>query len=440
MKRRFSLMFVLVVVLLAIVTSVHAQDVVTIRYQLWDTNQLPPYQQCADLFQEQNSGIQISVEQLGWDDYWTGITTGFISGEAPDVFTNHLAKYPEFVALEQLVDIQPWIERDGVDTSIYYPGLADLWGRDGARYGLPKDWDTIAVIYNVALLEAAGIDPAIMDEWTWNLEDGGTFQETIAALTLDANGNNGLSADFDAANVVQYGFATDGMGGAYGQTQWSALAVSTGWTFNDGPWSTQYYYDDERFIGTAQWWADLALVHGFAPTLDQVTSLGSLALFQAGNVALEFNGSWMIGSYLSSEFEVGFARLPAGPEGRRSMFNGLADSIWVGSQHQEEAWAWVKFLASADCQMIVGESGVVFPAIPAAAELSQQVRADAGVDVSAFTLQAAEENGTFLFPIADFAGEISTIMTEAMDSIGLGESAAADVLPAANEEINALFQ
>ena len=32
------------------------------------------------------------------------------------------------------------------------------------------------------------------------------------------------------------------------------------------------------------------------------------------------------------------------PNGRKSMFNGLADSIWVGSKHQDEAWKWVKFL------------------------------------------------------------------------------------------------
>jgi multiple sugar transport system substrate-binding protein len=413
---------------------------VTIRYWLWDTNQLPPYQECADLFQSQNPGIEIAIEQLGWDDYWTGISTGFISGEAPDVFTNHLAKYPEFVSLEQLVDIQPLVERDGVPTDIYYPGLADLWSREGARYGLPKDWDTIAVVYNVALLEAAGVDPAIMDEWTWNPEDGGTFMQTIAQLTIDANGNNGLSPDFDPANVVQYGFIPATMGGFSGQTQWSGLAVSTGWYFINEIWGDTYFYDDPRFIATVQWWADLWLVHGFSPALDQQNSLGAVALFGAGNGAMAFIGSWEIGTYLANEFDVAFGRLPAGPEGRRSMFNGLADSIWVGTQHLEESWAWVRFLAAADCQNIVGESGVVFPAIPEAAELSQQVRADAGVDVSPFTLQAAEENGTFLFPITDFGGEIATIMTEAMDSIGLGEAAAADVLPAANAEINALFQ
>lgn len=439
MKTRYSILSVLVLMLMGMFSTVSAQDPVTINYVLWDTNQLPPYQECADVFEAANPGISINIEQLGWDDYWTLITTGFISGEAPDVFTNHLAKYPEFVELQQLVDIQPLVERDGVPTDIYYPGLADLWTRDGARYGLPKDWDTVAVIYNADMLEAAGIDPATMNDWTWNLEDGGSFMETVAALTLDANGNNGLSPDFDPENVVQYGFIPDGMGGGYGQTQWSPFAVSTGWTFNNGVWGDEYYYDDPRFIDTIQWWADLSLVYGYAPSFADVSSLGSVALFQSGEGAMTINGSWQIGTFLGSDFNVGFGRLPAGPEGRKSMFNGLADSIWVGTEHLEESWSWVKFLASADCQNIVGESGVVFPAIPEAASMSQQMRADAGVDVSAFVDQANEEGGTFLFPIADYAGNITTIMNEAMDNIGLGQASAADVLPDANAEINDLF-
>lgn len=440
MKRRFSLLFAVLVALMALVTSVSAQDGVTVKYVLWDTNQLPAYQECATQFQAANPGITISIEQLGWDDYWTGISTGFISGTAPDVFTNHLAKYPEFVELGQLVDLQPLVERDGVATDIYYPGLADLWTRDGGRYGLPKDWDTVAIVYNAEMLEAAGIDPASLNELTWNLEDGGTFMQTIAALTLDANGNNGLSPDFDKTNVVQYGFIPDTMGGAYGQTQWSPFTASLGWTYNNGVWGDEYYYDDPRFIDTVQWWADLALEYGYSPAFADITSLGSSSLFQAREGALTMNGSWMIGTFLASEFPVGFARLPEGPEGRKSMFNGLADSIWVGTQHLEESWSWVKFLGSAACQDIVGASGVVFPAIPEAATASQQMRAEAGVDVSAFVDQANEEGGTFLFPIADYAGEITTIMTEAMDLVSLGQAKAADVFPDANAEINDLFQ
>jgi multiple sugar transport system substrate-binding protein len=86
--------------------------------------------------------------------------------------------------------------------------------REGKRYGLPKDWDIIAVFYNADLLTAAGIDPAIMKDWTWNAQDGGTFEETIAKLTLDANGKNGLDPAFDKTNVVQYGFVHQGGGGS----------------------------------------------------------------------------------------------------------------------------------------------------------------------------------------------------------------------------------
>ncbi len=437
---RFLLVVALVAMLLSAVMVVGAQDPVTIRYSLWDTNQLPPYETCAQNFMAANPGIVVQIEQLGWDDYWTGISTGFISCDAPDTFTNHLAKYPEFVELGQLIDIQPLVERDAVATDIYYPGLADLWTRDGARYGLPKDWDTVAVIYNQTLTEAAGVTEEELNNATWNPDDGGTFEEIIARLTVDANGNNGLSPDFDKANVVQYGTVYGGMGGPYGQTEWSWLAMTTGFEVNNGVWGDEYYYDDPRFAATIQWMADLWLEKGYAPPLEEQTSLGRTALFQAGNVGLIVDGSWMIGTHVANAFPVGFARLPIGPEGRKSMFNGLADSIWVGTQHPEESWQWIKYLASPECQMVVGESGVVFPAIPEAVEASLAVREAAGVDVSAFVAQADEEGGTFLFPITDFGGEINTIMNETMDSIGLGQTDAASALQAANEEVNDLFQ
>ena len=127
---RFFTVSILAMTLLLLVGGVAAQDKVSIRYWLWDTNQLPPYQECANNFMAENPGIEVLVEQLGWGDYWTGITTGFVSGDSPDVFTNHLAKYPEFVVLGQIYDIQPWVERDGVPTDIYYPGLAELWTKD----------------------------------------------------------------------------------------------------------------------------------------------------------------------------------------------------------------------------------------------------------------------------------------------------------------------
>src|SRR5690606_4276838 len=145
------------------------------------------------------------------------------------------------------------------DVNQYEGELADLWSRDGARYGLPKDWDTIAVVYNEDALSAAGLDPSVFDEWTWNPDDGGSFQEIVAQLTIDENGNNGLSPDFDKTSVAQYGLAM-GMGDPYGQAGWSLFAASTGWRFMDEPWGEEYHFDDERVIKTIQNLADLGLV------------------------------------------------------------------------------------------------------------------------------------------------------------------------------------
>ena len=416
-------------------------EMAEIRYINWDINQFPAYEECAVNFNEMNPNIVVTVENIGWGDYWTNLQTEMVAGGAADVFTNHLAKYPEFVSLGQILDIQPWVDRDSVDTGIYLGELEQLWTRDGARYGLPKDWDTVAVIYDKDALAAAGISEDELNNATWNPQDGGTFGEIMAKLTLDSAGNNALSADFDASDVVQYGYGADYPGaGAYGQTVFSMFAASTGWNFVDGLYATEYNYADQRFIDTMQWFQDSLVAGTMAPYEDQA-SLGNSAAFAAGNNAMTTDGSWMIGFYSTIEDKnVGFARLPIGPEGRKSMFNGLADSIWSGTEHPEAAWEWVKYAASPACQAIVGSYGVVFPATAEGVQNALGVYADRGLDVSAFTEQALEPGGTFLFPVTDNASQIADIMVEALDAIYLNVSSAEDILPAANDAVNATFE
>jgi multiple sugar transport system substrate-binding protein len=219
------------------------------------------------------------------------------------------------------------------------------------------------------------------------------------------------------------------------------FAVGDGWKFIDDVWGTKYYYDDPKLAESVQWYADLAIKKGFAPPLPDVTSLGGLSVFAAGKGALTIDGSWTINDYIKkSTFPVGFGLLPIGPNGRKSMFNGLADSIWTGSKHQDEAWKWVSFAASKTCEDIVGKSGVVFPAIKSGVDNSLAAHKEKGADVSAFTDEALDPNGTFVFPITDHASEITAIMTPTMESIMLGQADASSALKTANDKVNALFK
>jgi multiple sugar transport system substrate-binding protein len=417
-----------------------ARAVTEINYWLWDQNQLPAYQACADEFEKQNSDIKIKITQTGWYDYWSALSTAFVFGTGPDVITNHLARFPEFIENNLLVDIGPLIVRDKVPTDIYYGGLVNVWGRDGKQYGLPKDWDTIAIVYNKALLDKAGIDPKSLSNLDWNPKDGGSFGQLIAKLTVDANGKTGLDAGFDPKNVKQYGLVLGGEVDGFGQVEWSHLAVSNGFKFYDGPWAKHFNYDDPKLAETIQWIADMELKKGLIVPAKDARQAGTDALFAGQKGALAFVGSWEIHWCTENcKFDIGFVPLPVGPVGRRTMFNGLADSIWVASKHQEEAWKWVKFLASPEAQKIVGSYGVVFPAIPEATVAAKTKMAERGVDVSAFVDEAVDPNATFLFPITDRASEVLRITGAAFDAIFFYGEDAAKTLKAANDKVNALF-
>ncbi|MHA6522819.1 ABC transporter substrate-binding protein [Tessaracoccus sp. G1721] len=411
-----------------------------IDYWLWDNNQKPAYEQCAADFKEE-SGVSVTITQYAWDDYWSGITNGFVAGTAPDVFTNHLSKYPEFVTQGQLQPLTATLDADGVDVSNYQEGLADLWvGQDGERYGLPKDFDTVAIFYNKALIADAGVDEAELATLEWNPEDGGTYEEMIAHLTIDNNGVRGDEPGFDKDRVAVYGLGLDGgSGGGNGQTQWSMYSGTTGWTITDkNPWGTKYNYDAAEFKDTISWMASLA-EKGYMPTVEAVTGQSSGDIFGAGKYAMITNGSWMINQMFGyTGIETGLAPTPVGPSGERaSMYNGLADSVWSGSDNKAAAIKWVEYLGSAACQDLVGEAGVVFPAIPSATEKAQAAFAERGIDVEPFLVHV-NEGTTFLFPITDYASQITGIMQPAVDAVFTG-AADADSLDAANEQVNALF-
>lgn len=420
---------------LACVGSAHAVEV---KYLLWDAMQLPAYKQCAADFEKKNPGTTIKISQSGWDDYWTTISTGFVSGTAPDVFTNHLAKYPEFAKNDQLVDLAPLIQRDKVDTAAYAPGLFDIWGRDGKQYGLPKDWDTIGFAVNMEMAKKAGVTLADLQGMTWNPKDGGSFEQIVRKLSVDAAGNNATSPNFDKKKVSVFGYQTPrGAAGMMGQTEWSHFAESSGFKFQDKPWDSKFYYDDPKLVETIAYLAGLP-GKGLSASFENTKSLGSDAMFVGKKVAIVPQGSWMITYFKNNaKFENAWVPLPTGPTGTRAtMFNGLADSIWAGSKVKADAWKWVKYLGSADCQSVVADTGVVFPAIKGQAERAIEVQKAKGVDSSAFLTMAKSK--TFLMPIADSGSEIDEVMKSALEGVLMGKTDAASALKAANIKVNQL--
>lgn len=416
------------------------EDTGTLTYWMWDSAQLPGYQQCAEQFEAANPDIDVVIEQFGWDDYWSKLFTAFVSNSAPDVFVDHTSKYADFAERGLIQPIDDLVADSDIDLDAYVEDTTDLWvGPDGQRYGLPKDFDTIGVFYNAEMVTEAGYAPEDLWQLEWNPEDGGSYEQLIASLTVDTNGVRGDEPGFDKTSVATYGLGLAGSGGGFGQTEWSMYTGSTGWTHTDQPlWGTHYNYDDPRFQGAIDWWTGL-IEKGYMPPLAQTVG-GSLdQQLQAGRYAMVTEGSWNIRNLTSlGGLELGTFPTPVGPSGQRAaMFNSLADSISTASPRKGAAWKWVQHLGSLECQQLVAEQGVVFPALQEVVPVAEETLSQYGIDVDAFTVHV-EEGTTIPVPIAENAAEVDAIMTPAMDRV-VGLSAPVESLTEANQRVNALF-
>jgi len=410
----------------------------TVTYWLWDSNQLPAYQNCAKGFQKENPELRVKITQLGWDDYWTKLTAGFIAGTQPDVFTDHIQKFGQFADLQVLEPLDDL----GIKASDYQPGLADSWiGQDGHRYGAPKDWDTVALFYNQKMTEEAGLTADQLGSLAWNPEDGGSFEKAIAHLTVDRNGRRGDEPGFDKNHVKVYGLATNGGGEGVGQTQWSPFTASAGWSYTEkARWGTKYQYDSKTFKSVIKWYFGLAEKGYMAPMSDyNIQSNQSNTQVAAGKAAAAFDGAWMISTYKGFKGrEMRTAPTPVGPTGKRAtMMNGLADSITKGARNKDAAKKWVAYLASDACQRVVGKYGIVFPATPAGTDAAAAAYKKQGIDVTAFTRPVDDKKDfrTFSFPITNYAADVSALMKPQMESI-YGNGDPVSSLDKTNDQIN----
>lgn len=409
----------------------------TLEHWLWDDNQLPMYQACADLFTEENPGMSVNITQTAWDQYWQNLTTNFSSGTGPDTFTMTVQYAREFDSLGQLADLDEIGATEDTDFDAFVPGTAENYLLDDKRVGLPLDWDIAGMVYDVAAAEAAGYTDEQVNELTFDGSGNDTFTEFVKAMALDANGNNALSPDWDPENVVRQGFLPEWSDGFTGQNGWGNLAAALGWEFFTPEGDLNF--DAPELVTTLEWYQSMVDI-GVMQPFDETSTLGQHPNMEAGFAASTLAGSWNASNYLADTQEIDFAwaKVPEGPAGRFAATNSLAGVVWTGSPQQEAAAQWVSFLGSPACQETSGEFGVVFPAVQAGTDVAVEARAAAGADVPEFA-EMAEAGETYQIPSFVRNAEIRTVIQDAIWAVASG----ADVqttMETANAEAQALVE
>jgi ABC-type glycerol-3-phosphate transport system substrate-binding protein len=260
-------------------------------------------------FAAENSDYSVTTEIIPWATLYTKLQAAFVADEAPDLFLIRVAQLPQFVSYGVVADLSSWYTSGGgtyPDEDFAQPAFDRVW-IDGAAYAIPLDNHGRGVWINLDMFEAAGLDPNDPPD---NYEE---TVEMLKALTLDANGNNAASPDFDSENIVQWGIAPEWL-----YTDFLSYMFGMGGQMvsEDG---TQILINSPEAVEALQRVYDLIYVHHVMPPAAGFDPWGS---FGAGLVAINPTGTWFRNRSL--EFDVPSQAWPVLPIGDER-------AAWIGS-------------------------------------------------------------------------------------------------------------
>ena len=172
----------------------------TLTFRLWDENAVAAYEESFAAFTEQ-SGWNVKIDVVPWADYWTRLPLDVASGDAADVYWMNSANYVLYKDSGDLLDINEVVP-DGA--SQWEKAVVDLYSRDGGLWGVPQIWDSIAVFYNKALVEEAGVDPSALAFDP--AADTDSLREAGRKLTVDGAGRHPGEDGFDVDSRAQFVF------------------------------------------------------------------------------------------------------------------------------------------------------------------------------------------------------------------------------------------
>ena len=335
---------------------------------IWDANQQAGIQEiCNDWTALGNP--KVNVEVIDWGNYWTLLEAGASGGDLPDVFWMHSNYAQIYMDNDILMDLTDYIEKDGVDMSMYYEDIANMFTRsDGKIFALPKDHDTIALLYNKKLFDEAGVEYPTND---WTYEDMYNAAKAITEGTADDTYGYALNTSNDQDGWFNYIYS-------YGGNIINEDKTDTG-------------------IDSAESKAGMEMCRKMltvATPQSVVAESGTDSLFVSGKVGMITQGSWMINTFYTAEnsADYAWAEIPycdrngdgkCQKEERQSCYNGLGWAADAATNRPDECASLIEYLCSKDAQLKQAELGITMAGIPGISE--EFANAFEGMDVSAFT-------------------------------------------------------
>jgi multiple sugar transport system substrate-binding protein len=248
-------------------------------YTVWD-----PYPQFDNnsawvrLLERCGSGAGVTVKRTAFDttDLTSKVLLAAQQSTAPDVLIVDNPVISTLADAGVLTDTGT----TKVDTAAAAPNLLAAGQLGGKTYGIPVGANTLALYYDKNILQAAGVDPASVTDWT---------SLTAALAKVTAAGKKGIT--FSAIGTEEGSFQ-------FLPWFWGSGANLTGLSSNQA-------------VSALTLWTDW-LHHGYAPnSVINNTQTTSWQEFATGEYAFAENGTWQLANAQKAGFPYGIIPIPA---------------------------------------------------------------------------------------------------------------------------------
>lgn len=262
-------------------------------------------------FQEEHPNVTIDVSSGAGttDELLQKISAGFVGGTYPDVSYAYGSWAGELGESGRTLDITEKV----ADPAVAWDELPEA-GREtaspgGVTIGFPALVDNLAVIYNPAIFDAAGLDYPT-NEWTWE-----QFRDAAKALTDPSTGTYGFAYPVDGGEDTTWHL-------------WPLLWQLGGEIVNkDG---TKAEFASDAGVEALDFLRGMA-VDDKSVYLDQTAEKYG-PLFASGKVGMIIGGPWMLYDIDQAGTDYGVTYLP-GFDGDHTTVAG--PDIWALFDHQD---------------------------------------------------------------------------------------------------------
>jgi len=328
-------------------------------YTIWD-----PYPQFDDssawvsLLKQCGTRAGVTVKRTAFDttDLTSKVLLAAQQGNSPDIL---ILDNP---VVSTLADggVLTSSDETKLDTSAILPNLLGAGQVANKTYGIPIGANTLALYYNKAVLQAAGVDPTTVKDWA---------SLTVALAKVKAAGKKGIT--FSAIGTEEGSFQF------------------LPWFWGAGANLTQL--DSPSAVAAVSLWTDW-LKQGYAPnSVITNTQTTSWQEFATGQYAFAENGTWQLANAKKAGFDYGIIAIPAQNGGTAPAPTG-GEFVTVPVQKQTGRYATttklVACLASAD-NLYATDSTLSYIA-PIKAVQDKQVAANAELKVWVDAVAAAK--------------------------------------------------